>query len=197
MSRIWKTDKVKNLSSFIDFDLLYFNTATYMDRGKTIIASFENMSIGDNNNTGLMLTPPNGYDEASELSLTNNPYILYFDKDKQYRVHFYFNSIDGNIVGNNALVDIVVGAPVGLNKTVRLHSVTPAFIAPDGSQVAGEAWIASTTEDVEHGLDWNPDSFEQIPAIDSTWSFYQGSWTDTEITINKSKFWSKDSISPV
>ena len=208
MSRIWSIDKLKEIASFIDYDLLYFSTATYMDKANTIIASFDNIKAGDTENNGSLVYSPYEYDEGEDLSIKNNPYILYRDVDRQNQVHFYFSSgvetdssghyiPDGNIVGLNTRLNLVVGAPISLVKTIELTDVIPAIVLPNGSQIPGEAWIVLASDNAEYGLNWHPDyETTAIAPNSSTWQHIVGSWTDADITINKSKFWNRDLISP-
>ena len=153
MPRNWKTDVLKEIASFIDFDLQYFSTATYMDKAQTILASFENMKAGDTESNGSLVVSPHGFDgDYENLTIENNPFLLYKDVDRQNQIHFYFKSgvekdssghyiADGNIVGQNSKINLVVGAPISLVKTVELVSVIPATIHPNGTQSPGEACI--------------------------------------------------------
>tara|TARA_R100000808_G_C2117651_1_gene129807 strand:+ start:507 stop:1100 length:594 start_codon:yes stop_codon:yes gene_type:complete len=197
MARIWNTDKTVSLNSFIDFQLIYFDRATYMDRGETILASFENMKAGDTENNGNIVSSPYEFDgDYTNLSITNNPYYMFVDVNRQNRIHFYFNSIDGNIVGDDSLVTINIPIMGFNNKVVRLHDVIPAYVAPNGVQTPGEGWIMNEREDSTYGVDWNAEAHSHTISNPGTWIFTQGSWTDSEITINKSNFWGKDKINP-
>tara|TARA_Y100000593_G_scaffold94907_1_gene197115 strand:+ start:5893 stop:6483 length:591 start_codon:yes stop_codon:yes gene_type:complete len=193
----WTQDQAKRIASLIDYNVIYLDKATYMDNANTILASFENMKAGNTENNGLIVPSPYGYDDTEPLSMTNNPYPWYFDENRQNMIHFYFESSDGNIVGDGAMIDIVIGDPISLSKTVMLNDVIPAYVAPNGVQTPGEAWITLEEDNSTYGLSWNPNIFGTTvsPGM-STWTFIQGSWTDTDITINKSKFWDRDNINP-
>ena len=202
MARNWNIDKIESLASFEDFELYYFDNATYMDRKETIIASFPNMTPGETHNFGLIWV--SGIDPLQNYSISNNPYVMYKDENRQDRIHFYFTSGDtvedfgvitpeGNIIGDNSKVFINIAGPISLNKEVQMHDVIPAHINPNGTQTLGECWIALTSESPEYGLDWQ-EEYEQIVNPGSNWELTEESWTDTSITINKSKYWSSDSI---
>ena len=90
MSRKWTIDKIESLASFEDFELYYFDKATYMDRGESIIASFENMTPGVTLNTGQIHTL--AYNPLENTTISNNPFPMYKDIARQNRVHFYFLS---------------------------------------------------------------------------------------------------------
>jgi hypothetical protein len=192
----WKRDKVKSLSAFEDYDLIYFGDVTYIDKAQTIPAVFPNFVPGDIVSQGA-LHRPLVYDDSIPSTIENYPNQLYKDSNVSNRIFLRVESgfdgeLGGNIGGIGSLIKI---EHAELNGTFRIWKSTLIRVSGTTTTVPGEIWLCSTTDDPEYGVNWQ-NAMEFANDIDSSWTQTIEGWTDTDITINKAKFWSRDSMVP-
>ena len=217
----WKKDKQKLLSSLYELDMWYFDKLTYTDASEEIMASFENLTAGDFDDSGWVTPYIYNFDEgegdlyrSSEPdSMTNYRGRFYFDENSSNRV--YFQVISSNFIeddfGNEGLNgnvpsagELITLTGTVLNGTYMVHESTPLIPYYQVGvetlyQIPGQIWLKNVTDlsftpDAEYGINW--DNEWNVPGGSQQWSAIQAGWTESEITINKADFWGRDKFTP-
>ena len=204
----WKKDKSRNLNSLEDFSLIYFNEADYIDKARTIMASFENFTSEDITSSGNIIR---SYDSDEELSIDNFEGLVYYDVAEGNRIVFKVESSDfaghsnGNVPQQGELVNIISTIP-NFNGDYMVYKSEDIIITytnnVDGEQVLtqipGRIWLSDTLDHPENGVNWDSNWLDLINNVQGygQWRTEQEAWTDSDTTINKAVFWQRDDIAP-
>jgi len=209
ISGVWKKDKTSSLSSWEDYSLYFFDKMEYVDRLKTIPATFPNFRTGELVSNGHLEL--DDYDPLEAISDFNYDTLFYYNEgldrlkfkislsttSGQYDEAAPVEMLEGNILGQGSVISLVVNDSPDhpLTRDYIIHSSTMVgFLGYN--QIFGEV-ILMNDRDHEDGYKYIENDFEApFGQLQATWSCTLPAWTESDITINKADFWGRDTFGP-
>lgn len=206
---VWKKDKTSSLNSWEDYSLYFFDSMDYIDKARTIPASFPNFRTGDLVSSG-WAESDSDYNSSEPTTAYNYPGLAFYDETTdritfkislntvagQYDANVPLLPTGGNILGANSVIDLVVNGASnhGLSASFKILTSGSVILLEDNTQLLGYVTLMNHLDDEILGLQYFDGLLDGVNNIE--WTCTLDAWTDAEITINKADFWSRDGFAP-